>query len=196
MPFKNPHYLYQTWISMKSRCNNKNAPNYAHYGGRGIKVCEKWVSNFHAFVSDMGERPYKHEIDRINNDGDYTPDNCRWVTRKENMRNRRITVRVIIDGVEYLACDLAERYGLKQDTIVDRAGKGLCFADVVTKEKHRDLSGLTLGGQASGAKKRKLTHCKHGHEFTPENTIITKQGWRRCKTCKNLGQQAYMARNK
>lgn len=79
--------LYKVWSSMKARCDNPNAPFYKRYGGRGIKVCERW-SKFENFIEDMGERPEGMTIDRINNDGNYEPSNCRWVTHKENCNNR------------------------------------------------------------------------------------------------------------
>jgi len=79
--------IYKVWISMIQRCENPNAQFYYRYGGRGIKVCERWHS-FENFIADMGERPENMTIDRINNDGDYEPSNCRWVSHKENCNNR------------------------------------------------------------------------------------------------------------
>lgn len=77
---------YRIWQAMRQRCQNPNNKAYQHYGGRGITVCSAWQS-FVNFYADMGECPLGMEIDRINRDGNYTLDNCRWVTHKENVRN-------------------------------------------------------------------------------------------------------------
>lgn len=80
---------YKSWQSMRQRCSNKNAPDYAHYGGRGISVCDRWNNSFEAFLSDMGERPMGKSIDKINNNGNYEPGNCKWSTAKEQRANQR-----------------------------------------------------------------------------------------------------------
>lgn len=107
---------YAVYKGMVSRCQNKNHDRYHRYGGRGVKVCERWLESFENFYEDMGDRPSsKHQIDRIDNDGDYTPENCRWVTVSENSLNKefkkgKLNIRNIYkDGNSYYAMVTRQR---------------------------------------------------------------------------------------
>lgn len=84
---------YEVWSHMKDRCLNKKARAYPFYGGRGISIHPEWAASFMAFLRDMGKRPPGRSIDRINNDGNYEPGNCRWATVAEQNRNRSISLK-------------------------------------------------------------------------------------------------------
>jgi hypothetical protein len=184
MPWKDgPPPLYCVWRSMIDRCYNKKFRQYKDYGGRGITVCNRWRYSFKNFLLDMGPRPKGLLLDRIDNNGNYKPKNCRWTTRQQQQRNQTVTRKVTIKGKTYIAADLADTAGMKTDTIVERAQRGLSYKKVISPVREWNLEGLKLGGQASGKMKRALTHCKRGHEFTPENTRITPEGWRACRAC-------------
>lgn len=113
------HPLYSVWRGMKNRCNNKNLKSYVSYGARGIKVCERWNS-FDNFVQDMGKRPaYNYQLERIDNDGNYEPSNCRWATCNEQSQNRR-TNKISVDIAKTIRSMYAS--GMPQKIIGNKFG--------------------------------------------------------------------------
>lgn len=112
------------WQQMRKRCNNRSDPAYANYGARGIFVCERW-SSFENFLADMGPRPKdKQSIDRINNDGPYSPENCRWANYAEQAINKRNNRRVLFRGVEMTIGEIAKETGINPKTLATRFYSG------------------------------------------------------------------------
>lgn len=114
---------YAIWVQMRQRCDNPADLSYPRYGGRGIAVCDRW-GVFEAFLSDMGRRPPKHSIDRINNDGDYEPSNCRWATQSEQARNTRSSKFITHDGETLCHTDWERRLGIRNGVIYSRLKRG------------------------------------------------------------------------
>lgn len=114
---------WRVWHNMVRRCTDPNLSHYKHYGGRGIRVCERW-NNYANFIADMGHRPTPtHSLDRIDNDGDYEPSNCRWATPEEQVRNRSDNVWVEFDGRRRKLIELCDKYGIKPRLVRDRMRK-------------------------------------------------------------------------
>lgn len=117
---------------MIARCYNPNLPTYIHYGGRGIRVCERWYS-FAEFLSDMGQRPSeKHSLDRIDNNGDYEPGNCRWATRKQQNRNKRDNIILLLEGRQVRLIDAVESTCLSYGCVRSRLVRGKSITEALT----------------------------------------------------------------
>jgi hypothetical protein len=116
--------IYSTWFEIKKRCLNKNCKKYPMYGGRGIKVCKRWMK-FENFYKDMGDPPTEfHSIDRINNNGHYEPSNCRWSTAKQQAMNRRSTVFLTHKGETLPVKVWCERLGVRPGLVYGRIFSG------------------------------------------------------------------------
>ena len=114
---------HNIWCGMRQRCENPTSEYFAHYGGRGIAVCEEWHV-FEQFLADMGYCPTGMSIDRIDNDGDYRPGNCRWASQTEQVRNRRNTIFVDHNGVTRTLLEWGETIGVPYKTMHHRHSIG------------------------------------------------------------------------
>lgn len=103
---------YKAWSSMKQRCYNPKSSRYDRYGGRGIKVCDRWLNSFESFFDDMGKRPKGFSIERVDCDGDYEPSNCIWASAKTQAVNRSTSIFVKDDGQLKTVEQMAEKWGL------------------------------------------------------------------------------------
>lgn len=116
---------YKVWTGMKSRCYNPARKSYADYGGRGIRICDRWLHSFESFLADMGKRPTRqHTIERNDHDGNYEPSNCCWVLRKVQNSNTRSTRTVEYCGAHRSVLDLASEFGVSAMAIYKRTSRG------------------------------------------------------------------------
>lgn len=131
---------WEAWSAMRKRCTNPNHRFYHRYGGRGIGICERW-SSFERFLEDMGSRPSsKHSLDRIDNDGNYSPENCRWATQKEQMRNRSANRIVTVRGEQMCLADAVDRFAAASyATVQQRLDRGWDIERALTQPPRRML---------------------------------------------------------
>lgn len=128
---------FKSWESMKQRCNNPKAPSYSSYGGRGIRVCDRWLENFSFFFEDMGERPEGKTLDRVDVNGDYTPENCRWASASEQQRNKTTSMMLEWQGQRKSPADWAEIVGISSKIICGRIAAGWPVVDALTKPNRK-----------------------------------------------------------
>lgn len=126
----NPAFL--SWKAMVRRCSVPTEINWHNYGGRGIRVCDRWM-DFENFLQDMGPRPVGASIERADNDGNYEPENCRWATRIEQGRNRRTNRLIEFNGVKNTLSSWEEETGIMSETIARRLALGWSIQDALTK---------------------------------------------------------------
>lgn len=121
---------YTIWQGIVARCTNRDDPEWVRYGGRGITICSEWRQDPGRFLSDMGPKPSpSHSIDRIDNSRGYEPGNCRWATKVEQATNRRDNVFVTYQGERVCVSELADRLGIKRNTIYMRLARGMSPED-------------------------------------------------------------------
>jgi len=129
---------YRTWSHMKDRCNNPNDKRYHCYGGRGIKICDAWNNSFESFFTDMGERPEGMTIDRIDNNGDYEPSNCRWASTKTQCNNKRTNRMFTYNGKTQTMQQWADEYNLPLSTLKNRIDNfNYSFEDALLTKSHQ-----------------------------------------------------------
>lgn len=129
---------YSVWAAMKSRCYNSSDPGYRLYGGRGITMSEEWRADVRNFLRDMGERPsLVHQVDRIDNDGPYSRENCRWATPMEQGRNKRTNHLVTFRKETLPLVVWAERTGLNATMLYKRLNRGWPIEKALTKPSMR-----------------------------------------------------------
>ncbi len=127
---------YRSWVAMKDRCARPTNPDYANYGGRGIVVCDRWLT-FEEFLADMGERPKGTTLDRFpDRDGNYEPGNCRWATITQQNRNTRSNRTITVNGVAMTVAEAAEHFGIASGTIFHRLRAGWSQTDAATRPVH------------------------------------------------------------
>lgn len=129
--YKSPEY--RTWVKMKERCYNPNTERYPSYGGRGITVCERWLNSFENFYEDMGKKPKGYSIERINVDGNYEPNNCKWASSQEQHYNKTNTLYVEYKNENKSLSELCKIYALNYKSVWKQYKKGVTFEEILTK---------------------------------------------------------------
>lgn len=162
---KKPSPEYHSWQNMRARCLNKNHPRYGDYGGRGIRICKRWRDSFENFLSDMGGKPSRsHTIERKDNDGPYSPGNCRWATKKEQNQNTRASHFLAHVGITLTIAQWSERTGLPASVIQTRISRGWTAEESLT---------------IPASKTHKISHIRGGGLITVNGESLPLSQWSR-----------------
>lgn len=189
---------YGVWFSMIKRCHDPNHKAYKDYGGRGIIVCERWLGfdGFDNYIQDMGTKPSKdYSVDRIDNDGPYSPENCRWATRKEQARNRRSNRLLLINGSQKSVAEWADVAGISQRTVRDRLDAGWA-PELAVFSSVREKAEVTIGTRygkwtvinsdcekSKSGSARCIVRCDCGRESTVRLYDLKIGKTIQCKSC-------------
>lgn len=126
---------YNSWINMKTRCLNPKNNRYQYYGQRGIKVCDRWLNSFENFLEDMGEKPEGFSIDRIDNNMDYSKENCRWATNLEQMNNMSTNKLIAYLGKTQSLMGWSKELNFKYKSVANRLSRGWSFEESIKNNK-------------------------------------------------------------
>lgn len=180
---------YRSWINMRMRCEKPYATQYKDYGGRGIRVCERWEVSFEAFLADVGPRPSSgHQIDRIDNEGHYEPGNVRWLPAPLQHRNTRFNRLVEFNGERLCIAEWASRLGVTSGTVAGRIYRGWPLEKALALRRLPRGGFVLTGHLRSAAKRPRKTACAKGHP------LEAKPGPRPCRICHNAANKAYRSR--
>lgn len=156
-----------SWKAMVRRCTNPTANNYSKYGGKGIAVCDRWL-DFKLFFADMGERPSaQFTIERKDSTGNYCPENCCWADKTTQTRNRSCSKRLTLGGVTLPVIEWAHSKSIPLNVIYSRMARGWEDEKILLTPIRKNQ-----------------THCKRGHEYNLQNTIVIASGGRGCRACR------------
>lgn len=189
---------YNAWYHMIRRCYYPQTPFYDNYGGRGITVCDRWLGpdGFDNFHQDMGLKPSaKHSIDRIDSNGNYSPDNCRWATDKEQARNRRTTKLITIGEETKPMVEWCEFYNIEYSLVKDRIQDGWEPLKAFTTPKKRTylnvdekFNSWIIISKVDGCNKYNC-RCKCGKEAIVSAFDLLNNKSTQCKSCSKIGNQ-------
>jgi len=166
--------LYGIWFNMRARCMKQSNKSYVNYGERGIYVCDRWKDSFENFYEDMGPRPStKHSLDRIDNNGPYSPDNCRWVTNDIQASNKRSNRNITYNGKTQTFAQWCKELNLPRLKVLKRLLRGWDFEQAISVEGNARLDMYTIDGKTQHLN----AWCRELGMNAPTVVTRIKRGW-------------------